>query len=49
MRQPAIGPPIGGWERPNTIILIMPAGDSGCGFWRRIVEGADQLYAYDPG
>jgi hypothetical protein len=34
-----LGPLIGCWERPDNIIWIMPVGDSGCGFWRRLAYG----------
>jgi hypothetical protein len=34
-------PLVGCWERPDNIVWIMPAGNSGCGFWRRIVIGGD--------
>jgi hypothetical protein len=38
-------PLIGCWERPDNIIWILPAGDTGCGFWRRTVGGGDRQHA----
>ena len=34
-------PLIGCWDRPDSIIWIMPPGDTGCGFWRRFTSGGD--------
>lgn len=30
---------IGCWERPDNILWVLPAGDTGCGFWRLFVSG----------
>jgi hypothetical protein len=35
-------PLIGCWERPDAIIWILPAGDTGCGFWRGFVGGGNR-------
>jgi hypothetical protein len=40
-------PLIGCWERPDNIIWILPAGDTGCGFWRGILDGGDRQHASD--
>lgn len=40
-------PLIGCWERPDNIIWIMPAGDTGCGFWRWFTEGGDRRGSED--
>lgn len=40
-------PLIGCWERPDNIIWVLPAGDTGCGFWRGFVEGGDRQHATD--
>jgi hypothetical protein len=40
-------PLIGCWQRPDNVIWIMPAGSTGCGFWRRIVSGGDAQNASD--
>jgi hypothetical protein len=40
-------PLIGCWQRPDNVIWIMPAGNTGCGFWRRIVSGGDARHASD--
>lgn len=34
-------PLVGCWERPDNIVWIMPAGDTGCGFWRWFTWGGD--------
>jgi hypothetical protein len=40
-------PLIGCWERPDNIIWIMPAGDTGCGLWRWFTVGGDQNWVDD--
>jgi len=37
-------PLVGCWERPDNVVWIMPAGDTGCGFWRRITWGGDSRW-----
>jgi hypothetical protein len=34
-------PLIGCWERPDNIVWILPAGDTGCGLWRWFTWGGD--------
>jgi hypothetical protein len=34
-------PLIGCWERPDNIVWILPAGDTGCGLWRWFNWGGD--------
>jgi hypothetical protein len=41
-------PLIGCWDRPDNVIWIMPAGDTGCGFWRRFTSGGDDRTLDDP-
>jgi hypothetical protein len=41
-------PLIGCWDRPDNVIWIMPAGDTGCGFWRRFTWGGDAKGSADP-
>jgi hypothetical protein len=41
-------PLIGCWERPDNVIWIMPAGDTGCGFWRWFTWGGDEQLSSDP-
>lgn len=40
-------PLIGCWERPDNIIWVLPAGNSGCGFWRGFLSGGDRRHASD--
>jgi hypothetical protein len=35
-------PLIGCWDRPDNIVWIMPAGDTGCGLWRWFTWGGDR-------
>jgi len=35
-------PLIGCWERPDNIVWILPAGDTGCGLWRWFTSGGDR-------
>jgi len=37
-------PLIGCWERPDNIVWILPAGDTGCGLWRWFTAGGDPLW-----
>jgi hypothetical protein len=40
-------PLIGCWDRPDSIVWIMPAGDAGCGLWRWVTSGGDQNWSGD--
>jgi hypothetical protein len=40
-------PLIGCWNRPDNVIWIMPAGDTGCGLWRWFTWGGDDKDSYD--
>jgi hypothetical protein len=35
-------PLIGCWDRPDNIVWILPAGDTGCGLWRWFTGGGDR-------
>jgi hypothetical protein len=37
-------PLVGCWERPDNIVWVMPAGDTGCGFWRWFTWGGDSRW-----
>ncbi len=40
-------PPLAGcWARPDNVIWIMPAGDTGCGLWRLITYGGKESGNY---
>jgi hypothetical protein len=41
-------PLIGCWNRPDNVIWILPAGDTGCGFWRWFTWGGDRNSSADP-
>jgi hypothetical protein len=38
-------PLVGCWERPDNIFWTMPTGDTGCGFWHRMLWGGDSKSA----
>ncbi|SDO80312.1 hypothetical protein [Afipia sp. GAS231] len=40
-------PLIGCWDRPDNVIWIMPAGDTGCGLWRWFTEGGNEKFVND--
>jgi hypothetical protein len=40
-------PLIGCWNRPENVIWILPAGDTGCGFWRWFTWGGDENASQD--
>jgi len=40
-------PLIGCWDRPDNVIWIMPAGDTGCGLWRWFTGGGNQKFVTD--
>ena len=41
-------PLIGCWYRPENVIWIMPAGDTGCGLWRRFTWGGKRATTDHP-
>jgi hypothetical protein len=41
-------PLLGCWERPDNVIWIMPAGDTGCGLWRWFTGGGNERVSSAP-
>jgi len=37
---------LGCWSRPDNIVFILPLGETGCGLWRKVIEGGDRSGKY---